>query len=126
MTATVLLVEDDPLSLKLMRDALQAHGFTTGAVMDGTGVLDAVLAQLPSLVVMDIGLPGMDGVDAMKQLRSHPATRRLPIVAVTAYAMPEDELRVRDAGCDAFLTKPLVLLDLVAVVRGLIGESGEG
>jgi len=122
-TAKILLVEDDALSLKLMREVLHARGFTTEGVSEGASVLAHVLSQRADLVIMDIGLPGMDGVEATKQLRNHPLTERLPVVAVTAYAMPEDERRVREAGCDAFFTKPLVLRDLVAEVERLLDWS---
>jgi two-component system cell cycle response regulator DivK len=115
----VLLAEDDPLSLKLMRDVLQANGFQTVEVMNGTEAVEHAARILPDVVVMDVGLPGLDGVEATRMIK---ATRTVPVVAVTAYAMPADEQRMRGAGCDAFLTKPLRFAEFVEVVRNLSGS----
>lgn len=123
--ARILLVEDDALSLKLMREVLHASGWVTDAVSEGDAVMGHVLSRPPDLVIIDIGLPGVDGVEATKQLRNHPNTVRLPVVAVTAYAMPEDERRMRAAGCDAFFTKPISLNALVEEVERLLASSAE-
>ena len=120
MSKRVLLVEDDALSLKLMRDVLQAHGFETAESGDGEGALAAAAESPPDLIVMDIGLPGIDGVETTRRLRAITGTRNIPIVAVTAFAMPGDEQRMFEAGCDAFLTKPLRLSDLVATAEQLL------
>jgi two-component system, cell cycle response regulator DivK len=119
----ILLVEDDPLSLKLMRDVLQAHGYQTSEISNGKEVLAVAGQRVPDLIVMDVGLPGMDGVEATKSLKGAASTRNVPVLAVTAYAMPADEERMRNAGCEAFLTKPLHFSDFVAVVQGLLGIS---
>jgi two-component system cell cycle response regulator DivK len=119
----ILLVEDDPLSLKLMRDVLQAHGYETSELSNGTEVLAVAGQRVPDLIVMDVGLPGMDGVEVTKSLKGGASTRNVPVLAVTAYAMPADEERMRNAGCDAFLTKPLRFSEFVAVVQGLLGIS---
>lgn len=116
----VLLVEDDPLSLKLMRDVLAASGFETDAVTNGLDVFERLHGQRVDLVVMDIGLPGLDGVEVTRRLRQSEATTAIPVVAVTAYAMPEDERRITEAGCDVYLTKPLDYGSFVSVVRALI------
>lgn len=120
MSPRVLIAEDDALSLKLMRDALQAGGFETSEIGDGSLAVDAAVAFPPDLIVMDIGLPGLDGIEATRLLRADRRTASIPVVAVTAFAMAEDERRMREAGCDAFLTKPLKLRELLAVIRGLI------
>jgi two-component system cell cycle response regulator DivK len=123
VSARVLVVEDDALSLKLMLDVLEASGFETCAVGDGTLALPTAIEFGADVVVMDIGLPGIDGVEATRLLKQDPRTQSIPVVAVSAFAMPADELRMREAGCDAFLTKPLKLQDLVATVRRLAGSS---
>ena len=119
-TKRILLVEDDPISLKLMRDVLQASGYTTEEVTNGVDALTQASESVVDLIVMDIGLPGRDGVETTRCLRLTPRTRAIPIVAVTAYAMPGDEERIRRAGCDAYLTKPLRFAEFMAVVHGLL------
>lgn len=121
MTARILIVEDDGLSLKLIRDALQAGGYETCEVGDGGGALEQAVDFAADLVVMDIGLPGIDGVEATRQLKADERTSRIPVVAVSAFAMPDDERRMREAGCAAFLTKPIKLQQLVSVVAELAG-----
>jgi two-component system, cell cycle response regulator DivK len=124
MTAgRILLVEDDPLSLKLMRDVLQASGYETGEESNGLDALDRVASFIPQLIVIDIGLPGLDGVETTRRLKSSPETAAIPVVAVTAYARPVDEQRMRDAGCDAHLVKPLRFAQFVDVVRSLMPSS---
>ncbi|MDZ7726942.1 MAG: response regulator [Dehalococcoidia bacterium] len=119
----ILLVEDDPLSLKLMRDALAAGGYETQETSSGLEVPALAREYRPDLVLMDIGLPGMDGVEATRQLKQSAESGHVPVVAVTAYAMPADEARARAAGCDAYLTKPLRLSELLSVVGGLLGDG---
>ena len=120
MSRRILLVEDDALSLKLMRDLLQAHGFQTEETGEGASAVALAIQSPPDLIVMDIGLPGIDGVEATRRLRADTRTSDIPIVAVTAFAMPGDEQRMLEAGCNAFLTKPLRLSDLVATAEGLL------
>ncbi len=119
----ILLVEDDPLSLKLMREVLRASGYETEESRDGEDALARASQLAVDLIVMDIGLPGLNGVQVTQWLRSDPATRAIPVIAVTAYAMPGDEARIRGAGCDAYLTKPLRLAELILVVRDLLAEA---
>jgi two-component system cell cycle response regulator DivK len=121
----ILLVEDDALSLKLMRDVLVANGYETDEATTGDAALEKVSRFHPDLIVMDIGLPGMDGVEATRQLKSGRSTSQLPVVAVTAYAMPGDEERMRGAGCDAYLTKPLQFSEFLRVVGDLLPASAQ-
>lgn len=116
----ILLVEDDPLSLKLMRDVLRANGYETDELSNGSEVMDRATSFAADLVVMDIGLPGIDGCEATRQLKAAPPTRDTPVVVVTAYAMQGDEERMRAAGCDAYLAKPLRFSELVEVVNQLL------
>jgi two-component system cell cycle response regulator DivK len=120
MNRRVLIVEDDPLTSKLTRDVLQANGFETQEIGDGSAALSTAVDMRVGLIVMDIGLPGLDGVEATRVLKADPRTAEIPVVAVTAYVMPGDDERMRRAGCDAFLTKPLRLLELVKVVESLV------
>jgi two-component system cell cycle response regulator DivK len=120
MNARVLIVEDDDLSSKLMRDVLQAKGFETWVVTDGADALSAAIEFDVGLVVMDVGLPNIDGAAATRLLRADPQTREIPVLAVSAYAMPDDEKRMREAGCDAFLKKPLKFQDFVRMAKELM------
>jgi two-component system cell cycle response regulator DivK len=121
----VLLVEDDALSLKLMKDVLEANGYQVDQSTNGVDGLAMARQRAPDLIVMDIGLPAMDGVEVTRWLKADPAVRSVPVLAVTAYAMPGDEERMRSAGCDAFLTKPLRFGEFVSVVGRLLAEHGE-
>ena len=120
--ATILLVEDDALSLKLMKDVLEASGYKVTQAINGLDGLAAARQKSPDLIVMDIGLPGMDGVEATRTLKADATVASVPVLAVSAYAMPGDEERMRDAGCDAFMTKPLRFKDFVATVGQLLAE----
>ena len=120
----ILIVEDDPVSLKLVRDVLQAHGYETEEVMAGEEAVTKAAQLRPDLIVMDIRLPGIDGLEATRRLKSDPSTEGIPIIAVTAHAMPEDEARILAAGCQAYLSKPLRFAEFVSVVKGLLDGTG--
>jgi two-component system cell cycle response regulator DivK len=119
----VLLVEDDSLSLKLMKDVLEANGLKVAVATNGSDGLALVRTTHPALIVMDIGLPDMDGIEVTRSLRADPALGDVPILGVSAYAMHEDEAQMRGAGCDGFMTKPLGLADFAAEVSRLL-KSG--
>jgi two-component system cell cycle response regulator DivK len=119
----VLVVEDDPVSLKLVRDVLQANGYETEEATNGEEAVAKAAALRPELIVMDIRLPGIDGLEATRRLRSDPSTAAIPVVAVTAQAMPEDEARIMAAGCQAYLPKPLRFTEFVSVVEGLLSGA---
>jgi two-component system cell cycle response regulator DivK len=116
----ILLVEDDALSLKLMKDVLEAQGYQVARATNGPEGLAAAREHLPDLVVMDIGLPGMDGVEVTRTLKADASVGAIPVLAVSAYAMPGDEARMREAGCDGFMTKPLRFAEFVAEVDRLL------
>ena len=114
----ILIVEDNEKNLKLARDILQFKGFRT--LEAGTAELGIASAaeHLPDLILMDIQLPGMDGVAALRLLRDDPRTTAIPVVALTAYAMGEDRERLLAAGFDGFLTKPIDVKAFAEQVRG--------
>jgi len=119
----VLIVEDNPRNLKLVRDVLGHAGFRTleaGTAEDG---LALARAERPGLVLMDVGLPGMDGVEALGRLRADPATARIPAIAVTAFAMKADRERLLAAGFDGYLEKPIDVRELPRRVAALLGEE---
>jgi len=120
----ILVAEDDPVSLKLVRDVLEANEYETACVTSGEAALRVAAEFKPHLIVMDIRLPGIDGLETARRLKADPATAPVPIIAVTAHAMPEDEARILAAGCQAYLPKPLRFSEFVAVVKRLI-DGGE-
>jgi two-component system cell cycle response regulator DivK len=114
----VLIVEDNDKNLKLARDLLQYHGFTT---IEATNAEDGIVLakqRAPGLVLMDIQLPGMDGVSALGKLRDDPATAKIPVVAMTASVMKEDRERFDKAGFDGFITKPIDVRAFPDQIRG--------
>jgi two-component system cell cycle response regulator DivK len=116
-SATVLVVEDNALNLKLIRDVLEHAGFTVLVATSGEeGVAVATRGGL-DLVLMDLQLPGIDGTEAMRRIRAYPGTRELPVVAVTAFAMPADREHVSSAGFDGYIEKPISTRALPELVR---------
>lgn len=107
MRNRVLIVEDQPLNLELARDILEVHGYEVWTAGNAVECLVLLRARRPDLILMDIQLPGMDGLQLTRQLLADPATQHLPIVAMTAHAMAEDAERVRAAGCVGYLVKPI-------------------
>ncbi len=121
----ILVVEDNDLNLKLVRDVLQHAGFDVVVARTGEQSLDVARESVPDLVLMDLGLPGIDGTEALHRLRALPATASVPVVAVTAYAMDTDQERSRQAGFDGFLTKPIDIRALPRQVRSFLDREGQ-
>ena len=120
MAKRILVVEDNDLNRKLFCDVLRASGFEVEPVADGEVVLNAARAFDPDLVIMDIQLPGVSGVDLITAMRRDGALRSIPVLAVTAYAGKGDEERIRDAGATGYLSKPVSIGPFMAAVRGLV------
>ena len=116
----VLVVEDNELNLKLFCDLLRAHEFETEPVRDGREAVAKARAFEPDLIVMDIQLPHVSGLELIEQIKGDEALKRTPIMAVTAYAGREDEDRIRSAGADAFVSKPMSVARFVDEVNGLL------
>jgi len=107
MTKSLLIVDDNPENLKLILMILATGGYELVTAADALQALRAIETRMPDLILLDLQLPGMDGLELTRRLRATPATRSIPIVAVTAYAMKGDENKARDAGCDGYLVKPI-------------------
>jgi len=122
----ILIVEDNEKNRKLLRKVLQRLGYRTAEVETGEDAIETARALSPDLVLMDYRLPGIDGIETFHRLRADPGIRRMPIVAVTASAMPEDSARMRRAGFDGFETKPINVKNLVATIEGLLARSRPG
>jgi len=116
MAIVILIVEDDPKSLILTRDLLQVSGFTTIEATDGKQGIELAKARNPDLILMDIQMPEMDGLEATRILKADATTRNIPVLALTAYAMKGDEERILQAGCDGYISKPIDIQGLVKEV----------
>ena len=117
---TVLVVEDNELNLKLFCDLLRVHGFTAEPVRDGREAVARARALRPDLIVMDIQLPHVSGLELIGTLKADPALAATPIMAVTAYAAKGDEQRIREAGAEAYVSKPVPVARFMEAVRELV------
>ena len=114
--ATILIVEDNPTNMRLTTYVLESAGHTVLTASDAEAGLMLAREALPALILMDIQLPDMDGLEATAHLKADPATRAIPVIALTALAMKGDEERIRAAGCDGYIAKPMSYKDLLATV----------
>ena len=119
----ILIVEDNPKNLKLVRDILQVTGYQTVEAETGEEGVRLARERQPALILMDIQLPGMSGIEALGRLRADAATRTIPVIAVTASVMAQDRERVMAAGFDGFQGKPISVRELLATVRGILEPS---
>jgi two-component system, cell cycle response regulator DivK len=122
---TVLVVEDNALNLKLIRAVLEHAGFTVVVATSGEEGVDVATRGGLDLVLMDLQLPGIDGTEAMRRIRAHPGSRELPVVAVTAFAMPAGREQVSSAGFDGYIEKPISTRALPEIVRRHV-RAGDG
>ena len=116
MGEVILIVEDDPKSLTLTKDLLEISGYTTIQATDGEQGVELAKAAKPDLILMDIMMPNMDGLEATRILKADTTTARIPIIAVTAYAMEGDSERTLEAGCDGYIAKPFDIQEVLKVV----------
>jgi two-component system cell cycle response regulator DivK len=120
---TVLIVEDNELNMKLFHDLLEAHGYHTVGTRNGIEALDLARKHRPDLIVMDIQLPEVSGLEVTKWLKDDPDLQAIPVIAVTAFAMKGDEERIREGGCEAYLSKPISVGKFLETVRHFLGDA---
>jgi two-component system cell cycle response regulator DivK len=118
----VLVVEDNELNMKLFCDLLDAYGFETVKSRDGLRAVDLAREYHPDLIIMDIQLPEVSGLDLTRWIKDDSSIANIPIMAVTAFAMRQDERLVRDAGCEAYMSKPIQMRPFIETVKRLTGE----
>ncbi len=123
MSKTVLIVEDNELNMKLFRDLLEAHGYATLQTRNGIEALSLAREHQPDLILMDIQLPEVSGLDVTKWLKDDEDLRHIPVIAVTAFAMKGDEERIREGGCEAYISKPITVSMFLDTVRQFIGDN---
>jgi CheY-like chemotaxis protein len=126
--ARILIVDDNPVNLKLASSVLEFAGCQVLEAVDASHAVAMIRQSPPDLILMDIAMPGMDGLTLTRQLKADESTRHIRIVALTASAMKGDDQKARDAGCDGYITKPIdtrKLPDQVASILGRLGEEHE-
>jgi two-component system cell cycle response regulator DivK len=121
MAKTVLIVEDNELNMKLFHDLLEAHGYNTIETKDGREALKLAREHHPDLILMDIQLPEVSGLEVTKWIKGDSALKSIPVIAVTAFAMKGDEEKIREGGCEAYLAKPISVANFLETVEKFIG-----
>jgi two-component system cell cycle response regulator DivK len=119
----ILIVEDNELNKKLFRDLLEANGYDIAQTSDGMEVLGLLRQNRPDLVLMDIQLPEVSGLEVTRWIKSDPALKDIPVVAITAFAMKGDEERIRAGGCDGYISKPISVPSFLATVKKFLESS---
>jgi len=120
VTKTILIVEDNELNMKLQNDLLRAHGYDTLQSVDGKDALSLAREHNPDLIIMDIQLPEVSGLEYTKMLKADDALRDIPVLAVTAFAMKSDKEKCLEAGCDGYIAKPISAPHFLKTVEKLI------
>jgi len=120
---TVLVVEDNELNMKLFNDLLEAHGYGVIQTRDGLSALDLARQHRPDLILMDIQLPEVSGIEVTKWLKEDEQLRSIPVIAVTAFAMKGDEQKIREGGCEAYVSKPISVISFLKTIDSFIGKA---
>jgi CheY-like chemotaxis protein len=123
--ARILLVEDNEMNRDMLSRRLERKGHQVTIAVDGRQALDLAAVEQPELILMDMSLPVLDGWEATRKLKADGATRAIPVIALTAHAMAEDERRARESGCDDYDTKPIELTRLLGKIDALLGNAGK-
>ena len=121
MSKKVLIVEDNALNMKLFHDLLDAHGYETLQTRDGIEALEIARENRPDLILMDIQLPEVSGLEVTKWIKEDDSLRAIPVVAVTAFAMKGDEEKIREGGCEAYISKPISVTQFLETVKRFLG-----
>ncbi len=120
---TVLIVEDNELNMKLFNDLLEAQGYRVLQTRDGLSALDIAKANMPDLILMDIQLPEVSGIEVTKWLKEDDRLRHIPVIAVTAFAMKGDEEKIREGGCEAYISKPISVVSFLQTIDGYLKDD---
>ena len=123
MAKTVLVVEDNELNMKLFHDLLEANGYNIVQTRNGLEAIDLAREHHPDLILMDIQLPEVSGLEVTKWIKEDDDLRTIPVIAVTAFAMKGDEERIRQGGCEAYLSKPISVAKFLETVKTYIGDA---
>ena len=121
MSKTILIVEDNELNMKLFNDLLQAHGYDTVQTMDGRDAIKLAREHKPDLVLMDIQLPEISGLEVTKMMKADDDLKSIPVIAVTAFAMKGDEEKIREGGCEGYIAKPISVPTFLETIARFLG-----
>lgn len=122
MPKKILIVEDNELNMKLFRDLLEAHGYETLHTREGLSALDLAREHHPDLILMDIQLPEVSGLEVTKWIKADDELAAIPVVAVTAFAMKGDEERIREGGCEAYISKPITVVSFMETIKSFLND----
>lgn len=120
---SVLVVEDNELNMRLFCDLLESFGYVTYQCRDGAKAVELARAEMPDIIIMDIQLPEVSGLDITRWIKDDDELRHIPVLAVTAFAMRDDEQRVREAGCEGYLSKPIQISSFMRAVEELLPKG---
>ena len=120
MSKTVLIVEDNELNMKLFKDLLEAHEINTIETNDGRNVIYMATEHKPDLILMDIQLPEISGLEVTKMLKADENLKHIPVIAVTAFAMKGDEQKIREGGCEDYISKPISVVNFIEVIQSYL------
>ena len=123
MAKTILIVEDNELNMKLFNDLLEAKGYNILQTKNGMDALSIARQEMPDLILMDIQLPEVSGLEVTKWIKEDDSVSHIPVIAVTAFAMKGDEERIRQGGCEAYISKPISVVNFVKTIQQHIGDS---
>ncbi|MEO1019517.1 MAG: response regulator [Pseudomonadota bacterium] len=123
MAKKILIVEDNDLNMKLFQDLLTTSGYTVVGTRSGTEALGLARAERPDLILMDIQLPEVSGLDVTRWIKEDDQLAAIPVIAVTAFAMKGDEERIREGGCEAYISKPISVARFLETVRHYVGDA---
>ncbi len=120
MQKTILVVEDNELNMKLFNDLLEAHDYRVLQTRDGLSALELARKHMPDLILMDIQLPEVSGIEVTKWLKEDDELKGIPVIAVTAFAMKGDEQKIREGGCEAYISKPISVVSFLKTIDGFL------
>lgn len=120
MAKTILIVEDNELNMKLFNDLLKAHGYETIQTAAGQEAFKLAKDHMPDLILMDIQLPGISGLEVTKMIKGDDKTQAIPVIAVTAFAMKGDEEKIREGGCDGYVAKPISIPNFLKTIANFL------
>jgi two-component system, cell cycle response regulator DivK len=123
MPKTIMIVEDNELNMKLFRDLIEAAGYASVTTMNGFDALDLARKSKPDLILMDIQLPGVSGLEVTQWLKQDSELAMIPVVAVTAFAMKGDEERIRRGGCEGYISKPISVGPFIQTIKSFLGDA---
>ena len=121
----VLIVEDNELNMKLFQDLLEVHGIKTVQTKNGNEAMELARAEMPDLILMDIQLPEISGLDVTKLLKQDDELKHIPVIAVTAFAMKGDEEKIREGGCEDYISKPISVTNFLEIIQKYLSPKEE-